>query len=53
MFNTNIVKKWNYGKYSNSNYGSHSLAFTDNFNNDYYFQKKILEDTQKMEKFLN
>ena len=37
MFNTNIVKKWNYGKYSNSNYGSHSLAFTDNFNNDYYF----------------
>lgn len=27
MFNTNIVRKWNYGNYSNDNYGSHSLAF--------------------------
>ena len=37
MFNTNIVKKWNYGNYSSNNYGSHSLAFSDNFGNDYYF----------------
>ena len=42
MFNTNIVKKWNYGNYSNKNYGSHSLAFTDNFNNDYYFSYETL-----------
>ena len=28
MFNTkNVVEWWNYGNYSNNNYGSHSLAF--------------------------
>ena len=42
MFNTNIVKKWNYGNYSNNNYGSHSLAFSDNFGNDYYFSYDTL-----------
>jgi len=42
MFNTNIVKKWNYGNYSNNNYGAHSLAFTDNFGNDYYFSYDTL-----------
>lgn len=42
MLNTNIVKKWNYGKYSNNNYGSHTQAFTDNFDNDYYFSYDTL-----------
>ena len=42
MFNTNIVKKWNYGNYSSNNYGSHSLAFSDNFGNDYYFSYDTL-----------
>ena len=42
MINTNIVKKWNYGNYSNNNYGSHSLAFSDNFGNDYYFSYDTL-----------
>mgnify|MGYP003659818456 FL=1 len=42
MLNTNIVKKWNYGNYSNNNYGSHTQAFTDNYNNDYYFSYETL-----------
>ena len=42
MINTNIVSKWNYGKYSNDNYGSHSLAFNDKFNNTYYFSYDTL-----------
>ena len=42
MFNTNIVTKWNYGKYSSDNYGSHSLAFRDNFGNCYYFSYDTL-----------
>ena len=42
MFNTNIVRKWNYGNYSNDNYGSHSMAFRDNFNNSYYFSYDTL-----------
>jgi len=42
MINTNIVKKWNYGNYSSNNYGSHSLAFSDNFGNDYYFSYDTL-----------
>ena len=42
MFNTNIVRKWNYGNYSNYNYGSHSMAFTDNFGNNYYFSYDTL-----------
>ena len=42
MINTNIVNKWNYGHYSSDNYGSHSLAFTDKFNNTYYFSYDTL-----------
>ena len=42
MINTNIVMKWNYGNYSSNNYGSHSLAFSDNFGNDYYFSYDTL-----------
>ena len=42
MFNTKIVKKWNYGNYSSDNYGTHSMAFTDNFHNDYYFSYDTL-----------
>ena len=42
MFNTKIVKKWNYGNYSSDNYGAHSMAFTDNFDNDYYFSYDTL-----------
>ena len=42
MINTNIVNKWNYGKYSSDNYGSHSLAFNDKFNNTYYFSYDTL-----------
>ena len=42
MFNTKIVKKWNYGNYSSDNYGTHSMAFTDNFDNDYYFSYDTL-----------
>ena len=36
------VKKWNYGKYSSSNYGYHSMAFRDNFGNSYYFSYDTL-----------
>ena len=42
MFNTKIIKKWNYGNYSSDNYGTHSMAFTDNFHNDYYFSYDTL-----------
>ena len=38
----NIVKKWNYGNYSSSNYGGHTQGFTDNYNNDYYFSYDTL-----------
>ena len=47
----NLVKKWNYGEYSSSNYGSHTRSsnygshtqgFSDNCGNDYYFSYETL-----------
>ena len=42
LMNKNIVKQWNYGEYASSNYGSHTLGFTDNYGNDYYFSYETL-----------
>jgi hypothetical protein len=36
------IKKWNYGNYSSNNYGVHCLAFSDKFNNTYYFSYDTL-----------
>ena len=39
---TNKVQFENNGNYSSDNYGSHSLAFRDKFNNTYYFSYDTL-----------
>ena len=36
------VNKWNYGEYSSNNYGVHTLGFTDNNGNDFYFSYETL-----------
>ena len=38
----NLVRKWNYGEYASSNYGSHTQGFSDNYGNDYYFSYETL-----------
>ena len=35
------IRYWNYGEYSSSNYGAHTLAFEDK-NNTYYFSYDTL-----------
>ena len=40
--NNNLVRKWNYGEYASSNYGSHTQGFSDNYGNDYYFSYETL-----------
>ena len=36
------VNKFNYGQYSNDNYGTHTLGFTDSQGNDFYFSYNTL-----------
>jgi len=36
------VTFWNYGNYSNSNYGAHSLAFKDVHGNNFFFSYETL-----------
>lgn len=33
----NVVRFWNYGDYSSSNYGAHALAFADTKGNTFWF----------------
>lgn len=36
------VRFWNYGQYSSSNYGTHTLAFEDAAGNEFYFSYETL-----------
>jgi len=36
------INKFNYGNYSNNNYGTHCLGFTDINNNEYFFSYETL-----------
>lgn len=45
------VTYWNYGKYSNSNYGAHSLAFKDVDGNNFFFSYETLVAFTHKDKF--